>query len=99
MNEIKYTSKSGMTFESFVEIIKQGLASGVLTMSNEMSELDYAVYWSICMLREEAVEKEETIEKHELFFTFEDIFHGVRKYCGEDVFRRVFGKEANNVHD
>ena len=80
-----------MTFQEFMATCERGFDSGELRLENgeRLTEKDYAIYWSICMLREDAI-----AHGRECFFSFEDIYFGVYTYCGEEVFNRVFGREA-----
>lgn len=79
-----------MTFQEFVTACERGFDSGILRLENggRLTERDYAVYFCICKLREETIVYGKKCE-----FTFEEIFDGVFKYCGEDVANRVFGEE------
>ena len=78
-----------MTYEEFVKRCKHGFEIGAIKLDNgvEMTDRDYAIYWSICMLREDAIKAGK-----ECAFTKEDIYFGVKKYCGEEVFNRVFSE-------
>lgn len=76
-----------MTFNDFMTTCERGFDNGEIRLSSgeRMSEKDYAIYWSICMLREDAIARGK-----ETTFSIEEIYNGVRKYCGEEVFNRVF---------
>lgn len=78
-----------MTFQEFVATCERGFDTGELILSNGMrlSEREYAIYWSICMLYETAKAQNKPTE-----FTLEEVYDGVLKYCGEEVFNRVFGE-------
>lgn len=83
-----------MTFQEFITTCKKGFETGELRLSNgkEMTEKDYAIYWSICMLREDRITKGE-----EPVLTYEEIYNGVLTYCGEEVFNRVFNNPEVSV--
>ncbi len=78
-----------MTFQEFKDVCEKGVRDGNIKLSDGivMTERDYAIYWSICKLREDAI-----AHGRECAFTKEDIFFGVRTYCGEEVFNRVFSE-------
>lgn len=83
-----------MTFQEFIKTCKKGFDTGELRLSNgyEMTEKDYAIYWSICMLREDRIAKGE-----EPVLTHEEIYNGVLTYCGKEVFNRVFNNPEVSV--
>ena len=76
-------------FNDFMQICEHGFDTGELRLEKgkRMDEKEYAIYWSIWMLREDAIAKREPSE-----FTFEEIYNGVLTYCGEEVFNRVFSE-------
>ena len=81
-----------MTFEEFVKRCKHGFEIGAIKLEDgvEMTDIDYAVYWSICKLREDAIAKGE-----ECVLTKEDIYAGMLKYCGEDTINRIMSERAS----
>lgn len=78
-----------MTFQEFMATCERGFDTGELRLSTgeRLNEIDYAIYWSISMLYETAKAQNKPTE-----FTLEEIYYGVLKYCGEEVFNRVFGE-------
>ena len=78
-----------MTFQEFMTTCERGFDSGELRLENgkRMTEKDYAIYWSICMLREDAI-----AHGRECAFTYEDIYAGMLKYCGEEVVNRIMSE-------
>jgi len=88
-NSMKKNKVRPYDFNDFMQICERGFDSGELRLENgkRMTEKDYAIYWSICMLREDAI-----AHGRECAFTKEDIFFGVRTYCGDEVFQRVFSE-------
>ena len=78
-----------MTFNEFMTTCERGFDSGEIRLDSgeRMSEKDYAIYWSICMLREDAIAQKKPLE-----FSYEEIYNGVLTYCGEEVFNRVFSE-------
>ncbi|MGN8818571.1 hypothetical protein ACTNEN_09655 [Oribacterium sp. HCP28S3_H8] len=79
-----------MNFQEFMAICEHGFDTGELRLSNgeRMSENDYAIYFSVSKLYEAA-----KAQNKPTTFTLEEIYYCVLKYCGEEVFNRVFGED------
>ena len=75
-----------MTFEEFKDFVEQALASGLIKIDVELDELDLAIQYAIGQeIHSKGVEV--------LYLKDEDIQFLIIKWCGLDVYERVFGKE------
>lgn len=75
------------TFKEFCDIIRDGIASGEIETSAELSDLDLAVLYAIdCEMMERG--------GGELMATTEEIYDWIGKYCGIDERERLFNTEA-----
>lgn len=64
-------------FKKFTETIKNGLESGEIKVSKELTTKDLALQYAIGRLMEDT---------HNDTFTAEEIAIAVKKYCGEDIY-------------
>lgn len=74
-----------MTFDEFKERVQDGIQSGALKLSKELSELDLAIQYAICMEMQARGVREMEIDS-------ERIYHLIGKYCGDEVLERVFAE-------
>ena len=72
-----------MSFEEFVRRVKDGIAKGYIKLDVELNELDYALQYAIGRAMRDEKKKE---------FSYEELAELVNKYCGSDVYNRVFFK-------
>ena len=71
-----------MTFEEFCKTIREGMASGEIKTSAQLSELDLAIQYSIGR-------EQDARGSVKITLTAEEIALLILKYCGPDVYARV----------
>lgn len=77
------------TFKEFCDIIRDGIASGEIKTSEELTDLGLAVQYSIgCEMMERG--------GGELLITTEEIYDLIGKHCGIDERERLFKQEARS---
>lgn len=72
-----------ISFEEFVKRVKKGIEDGKIKLSVELDERDYAIQYAIGRAFQDEQKRQ---------FTYEEIAELVVKYCGMDVFNRVFSQ-------
>ena len=82
---------SNITLDEFIARAKKMIKSGVMRYEglavgeDPLTERDYAISYTLGRLMEEG---------RGSFFSFDDIYYGIRTYCGEEVLNRIFKHEA-----
>ena len=71
-----------MTFTEFCETIKDGIASGELKTSTELTELDLAIQYAIGQEMQEQGGAELTTDAEQIYFL-------IGKHCGAEIQSRV----------
>lgn len=79
------TIDAKMTFKEFCDIFRDGIASGKIKTSAEITDLDLATQY--------AIGREMMERGGELLTTVEEIYDLIGKHCGIDERERVFNLE------
>ena len=79
------------TFEAFVKRMQEAFDDGVITTrdGSKPREIDYAIMFALSKMQDGAL-----CEGKEIIVTIDQLIDGVRKYCGEDVYKRCLKGEG-----
>lgn len=72
-----------MTYKQFLERVEYGFKSGELKTDRPLTEKELAIQYVAGVFYEEGKKS----------FTAEEIAIGIKNYCGEDVFNKLFTEE------